>query len=106
MKRRFKVIVERTEDGYVAYSIGLRGVVVSDGGTFEEALDNVKSAVAFHIQDSGERTLIPGYRSPATGSDLLYRCTSPACRIGGADRPACRIGGVDRCAMFRPGRRG
>jgi len=57
MKRRFKVIVERTEDGYVAYPIGLQGVVVSDGDTFDEALANVKSAIAFHIQTFGEEAL-------------------------------------------------
>ena len=57
MKRRFKVIVERTEDGYVAYPIGLRGVVVSDGDTFEEALANVRSAIAFHVQTFGKEAL-------------------------------------------------
>ncbi len=57
MKRRFKVIVERTEDGYVAYPIGLRGVVVSDGETFEEALANVRSAIAFHVQTFGKEAL-------------------------------------------------
>lgn len=57
MKRRFKVVVERTEDGYVAYPIGLQGVVVSDGDTFDEALANVKSAIAFHIQTFGEEAL-------------------------------------------------
>jgi len=57
MKRRFKVIVERTEDGYVAYPIGVRGVVVSDGETFEEALANVRSAIAFHIQTFGTEAL-------------------------------------------------
>jgi predicted RNase H-like HicB family nuclease len=57
MKRRFRVIVERTEDGYVAYPIGLQGVVVSDGDTFEEALSSLKSAIAFHIQTFGEEAL-------------------------------------------------
>ncbi len=50
MKRRFKIIVEKTEEGYVSYPIGLRGVVVSDGDTFEEAIANVRGAIAFHIQ--------------------------------------------------------
>ena len=50
MKRRFKIIVEKTEEGYVAYPIGLRGVVISDGDTFEEAIANVRGAIAFHIQ--------------------------------------------------------
>jgi len=57
MKRLFKVIVEKTDDGYVAYPIGLRGVVVSDGDTFEEALASLKSAIAFHIQTFGEEAL-------------------------------------------------
>lgn len=53
MRQRFKVVVERTEDGYVAYPLGLRGVIVSDGATFEEALANVKHAIAFHIETFG-----------------------------------------------------
>lgn len=57
MQRRFKVIVERTQGGYVAYPLGLRGSVVSDGDTFEEVLANVKSAIAFHIQTFGEEAL-------------------------------------------------
>jgi len=57
MKRRFKVVVEKTEDGYLACPLGLRGVVVGDGDTFEEALANVKSAIAFHIQTFGEEAL-------------------------------------------------
>jgi len=57
MNRRFKVVVERTGDGYVAYPLGLRGVVVSDGDTFEEALANVKSAIAFHMKTFGEAAL-------------------------------------------------
>jgi predicted RNase H-like HicB family nuclease len=57
MRQRFKVIVEKTEDGYVAYPLGLRGVIVSDGETFEEALANVKHAIAFHIETSGSDIL-------------------------------------------------
>lgn len=47
--RRFKIIVQRSEEGYVAYPLGLKGVVVDDGDTFEEVLENVKSAINFHI---------------------------------------------------------
>jgi sugar phosphate isomerase/epimerase len=39
--RQFKVIVEKHPDGYVAYPIGLKGVVVSQGDTYEEALADV-----------------------------------------------------------------
>ena len=51
--RYFKIIVERYPDGYVGYPLGLKGVVVGQGETFEEALADVKSAVQFHIQTSG-----------------------------------------------------
>jgi len=54
MQRRFKIIVQRSEEGYVAYPLGLKGVVVGDGDTFEEALENVKSAIAFHIETFGD----------------------------------------------------
>jgi predicted RNase H-like HicB family nuclease len=57
MTRRFKIIVQRSEEGYVAYPLGLKGVVVSDGDTFEEALDNVRSAIAFHIETFGSEVL-------------------------------------------------
>ncbi len=57
MTRRFKIIVQRSEEGYVAYPLGLKGVVVSDGDTFEEALDNVRSAIAFHIDTFGDEVL-------------------------------------------------
>ena len=31
----------------------MRGVVVGEGNTYEEALDNVKSAIRFHIETLG-----------------------------------------------------
>ena len=43
-------VLEQTEDGYVAYPIGLKGVVVGEGETYEAALADVKSAIAFHIE--------------------------------------------------------
>jgi len=63
MTKRFKIIVQRTPEGYVAYPIGLRGVVVSDGEPFEEVLVNVKQAIAFHIETFGEDVL-EGLASP------------------------------------------
>ena len=49
MTRQFKVIVEKHPDGYVAYPLGLKGVVVGEGDTYEEALADVKSAIRFHM---------------------------------------------------------
>jgi predicted RNase H-like HicB family nuclease len=57
MTKQFKVIVERHADGYVAYPIGLRGVVVGQGDTYEQALADVNSAIQFHIQTFGHEAL-------------------------------------------------
>jgi predicted RNase H-like HicB family nuclease len=57
MTKQFKVIVERHADGYVAYPIGLRGVVVGQGDTYEQALADVNSAIQFHIQTFGQEAL-------------------------------------------------
>jgi predicted RNase H-like HicB family nuclease len=50
MMKQFKIVVEKHPDGYVAYPLGLKGVVVGEGDTFEEALADVKSAIQFHIE--------------------------------------------------------
>ena len=52
-----KIIVEKHRDGYVAYPLGLRGVVVGQGDTYEEALADVKSAIRFHIKTFGPEVL-------------------------------------------------
>ena len=54
---RVKIIVEKHPDGYVAYPLGLKGVVVGDGNTYEEALADVKSAIRFHIATFGKEVL-------------------------------------------------
>jgi len=57
MMRSIKVIVEKHTDGYVAYPLGLRGVVVGEGDTYEEALADVHSAITFHIDTFGASVL-------------------------------------------------
>ena len=52
--RNFRIIVERYADGYVGYPLGLKGVVVGQGDTYEETLADVKSAIRFHIETFGE----------------------------------------------------
>ncbi len=49
----FKVIIEKHSDGYVAYPLGIVGVVVGEGDTYEEAMADVKSAIAFHLETFG-----------------------------------------------------
>ena len=53
MTANVKIIVEKHPDTYVAYPIGLKGVVVGQGATYEEALSDVRSAIAFHVETFG-----------------------------------------------------
>jgi len=55
--RQIKIIVEKHPDGYVAYPLGLKGVVVGEGDTYEAALTDVKSAIKFHIESFGETVI-------------------------------------------------
>lgn len=54
MLQDLKIIVEKHEDGYVAYPLGMKGVVVGQGDSYDEALSDVKSAIAFHIETFGD----------------------------------------------------
>jgi predicted RNase H-like HicB family nuclease len=51
--RPIKIIVEKHPEGYVAYPLGLKGIVVGEGDTYEEALADVKSAIRFHAETFG-----------------------------------------------------
>ena len=53
----FKIIVEKHTDGYVAYPIGLKGVVVGEGDTYAQAVVDVTSAIKFHIETFGAEVL-------------------------------------------------
>ena len=55
--KQYKIIVEKHSDGYVAYPLGIKGVVVGQGDTYEEALADVKSAIRFHIKSFGKNVL-------------------------------------------------
>jgi len=55
-----KIIVEKHSDGYVAYPLGLKGVVVGEGDTYEDALSDVKSAIRFHIDTFGNEVFQDG----------------------------------------------
>ena len=57
MMKQVKIIVEKHSDGYVAYPLGLKGVVVGEGSSYEEVLADVKSAIRFHIETFGTEVL-------------------------------------------------
>jgi predicted RNase H-like HicB family nuclease len=58
VQQQIKVVVERHPDGYVAYPLGLKGVVVGQGDTYRAALDDVSSAIRFHIETFGDEVLL------------------------------------------------
>ncbi len=52
-----KIIVEKHTDGFVAYPVGLKGVVVGQGDTYEDALRDVQSAIRFHLDTFGPEAM-------------------------------------------------
>jgi predicted RNase H-like HicB family nuclease len=52
-----KIIVEQHSDGFVAYPVGLRGVIVGQGDMREEAIADVTSAIQFHVETFGAAEL-------------------------------------------------
>lgn len=57
MPKIFKIVVEKHPDGYVAYPLGMKGVVVGEGNTYDEALADITSAIRFHLETFGEEAL-------------------------------------------------
>ena len=55
--RQLKIIVEKHPDTYVAYPLGVEGVVVGEGDTYEAAVADVKSALQFHVETFGASVL-------------------------------------------------
>jgi predicted RNase H-like HicB family nuclease len=55
--KQYKIIVEKHPDGYVAYPLGIKGVVVGQGDTYEEVLSDIKSAIQFHLETFGKEAL-------------------------------------------------
>jgi predicted RNase H-like HicB family nuclease len=55
--KNLKIVVEKHPDVYVAYPLGLKGVVVGQGDTYEAALADVKFAIQFHLETFGPEAL-------------------------------------------------
>lgn len=55
--KQFKIVIEKHSDGYIAYPIGIVGAVVGQGETYEEALADVKSAIACYVEVFGKEIL-------------------------------------------------
>jgi predicted RNase H-like HicB family nuclease len=55
--KQIKVIIEKHFDSYIAYPLGIQGVIVGEGNSYEEALADVKSAIKCHIEIFGKEVL-------------------------------------------------
>lgn len=67
-KYTLPIIIEKDKDGYYAACPALQGCY-TQGDTYEEALANIKDAIALHIQDRiarGEEIEAPEFVSVAT----------------------------------------
>ena len=63
---RFSVVMEKDEDGYYVLCPELQGCY-SQGDTFEEALANIRDAIALHVKDR----LHEGEKIPQRGAISL-----------------------------------
>ena len=52
-----KIVVERHPDTYLAHPLGVKGVVVGEGETYEAAVADLKSALGFHLETFGADVL-------------------------------------------------
>jgi len=59
--KSIKIIVEKHPDGYIAYPLGIEGVVIGEGESYQEALEDAKSALRFHIETFGVEVLDTEY---------------------------------------------
>jgi predicted RNase H-like HicB family nuclease len=59
--KSIKVIVEKHPDGYIAYPLGVEGVVIGEGESYQEVLEDAKSALRFHVETFGIEVLDTEY---------------------------------------------
>ena len=69
MEEQIQITVREHSDGYVAHARGLDGVVVGQGDTYEEALADVRSAIAFHKQEFGKEAVVNAEEPPVRGTE-------------------------------------
>ena len=77
-----KIIIEQHEDGFVGYLLGFKaGAIVGQGGTYDDALTDTRSAIAFYIEHYGverfsggfeyERPLIKAFLTEITIENII-----------------------------------
>ena len=72
-----KIVVEEHPDTYVASPLGIKGVVVGQGDTYEAAVADLKSALQFHKETFGQDALdvdppiLEAFIAEAGGAELM-----------------------------------
>jgi hypothetical protein len=69
--KQIKIVVEKHPDGYVAYPLGVKGVVVGQGDSYEDGLADVRSALRFHGETFGSKLSKPTRLSSKPSSPRL-----------------------------------
>jgi predicted RNase H-like HicB family nuclease len=72
--KRIPIVVERHPDTFLAYPLGVEGVVIGEGDSFEEALADCQSAIRFHVETFGESVL--DIESPVLEATLVQPTTA------------------------------
>ncbi|WP_242046491.1 type II toxin-antitoxin system HicB family antitoxin [Cylindrospermum sp. FACHB-282] len=78
--KQIKIIVEKHSDGYVAYPLGIKGAIVCQGDTYEEAVADIKSAIRCYIEVFGKEML--ENESPVIEAFVTYSTHSPSGECG------------------------
>jgi len=52
-----KFVIEQHEDGFLAYPLGFKGVVMGQGNTRDLALADAQSAAKFHVETFGAEVI-------------------------------------------------
>ena len=60
MEKMVKIMIEKHPDGYIAYPLGLKGVVIGSGETENDAMTDVRSAIMFHVETFGQEVFGTG----------------------------------------------
>lgn len=69
-----KIVIEQHEDGFIGYPLAFKaGAIVGQGETYDEALADTNSAIAFYIEHYGAAKFWDGFEleSPLVNAFLV-----------------------------------
>ena len=80
--QQLKIIVEKHPEDLVACPLGLKGVVLGEGNTYEKALSDVKSDSRFHIDTFGKDIfdndeILETFIAEVAYNEIPKRCVIP-----------------------------